>query len=255
MCKCPAFQFSAKPPFHFLGALCREIVPGVQSVYVLDCWVALGMSADLSGFLWPFHLQSAFLRRVQQCPLKQCFDSSPGCGWLLLCPLLPSDQGLSSPAQAKMWMHYCWRSMDTENLISASLWECSSVGLWKVSGKKSVFSLNCACGFFSPSLCCLYRGKPGQVFVFPSHHPNCLEVPKQIRVRAALWPRTVPVRSSLCPLPGATAYLFFGTHPRHLAFLSWSYFPLLFVCVSFSAFQVLLCSLIAPEVRQMDWFL
>ena len=51
MCKCPAFQLSAKPPFHFLDALYKEIVPGVKSVYVLDCCVALGVSPDLSGFL------------------------------------------------------------------------------------------------------------------------------------------------------------------------------------------------------------
>ena len=103
----------------------------------------------------------------------------------------------SGPAWAKMWMHHCWRSMDTDNLISASLRDCCSVGLWKVSGKKIVFTLNCVCCFFSPSLYCIYRGKPGQVFVLPPHHPNCLEVPEQARVRAALWPWTVPVRSSL----------------------------------------------------------
>ena len=69
--------------------------------------------------------------------------------------------------------------MDTDNLISASLRDCCSVGLWKVSGKKIVFTLNCVCCFFSPSLYCIYRGKPGQVFVLPPHHPNCLK--SQIR--------------------------------------------------------------------------
>lgn len=212
------------------------------------------MSADLSGFLWPFHLQSAFLRCVQQCPLKQCFDSSQV--WMTSFVSTPAFRpGLvsqSNPGQnvnALLLEVHGHRKFDLS--LPVRVLQCGP--LESIRQEKCVQLRIVPVVSSQPFSLLLIWGN--QVRVCPPFSPpNCLEVPKQIKLRQLLC-TDCPVRSSLCPLPGAASCLFFGTIKGICTFhCGHSSHSCLFV-FHFLPSQVLLLFSNYSEVRQMDWFL
>ena len=155
-------------------------------------------------------------------------------------------------------MSHCWKSTDTDDLISTSLRESSSMGPC-IRQEKCAHPKLCLL-FLHPFSLLLIERETGSALCPAPHplHPNypgCLGVPKQVRARAALWPLSVLLRSSLHARsqgPTPISFLLWDTSKAFsISFLV--IFPTVFcLFVSFSAFQVLLCSLIAPEARQMD---